>query len=228
MSDGKTLFEDIVDRAEKHAQSLGMKLNPKLKFEIRKITEEVMNEEIKTGRDGEPIVFANNPEVNKILNNMQEGVDDACRNRQMQWADLPPFCLPNMSNHEVVEVAPGVMVSQKLINEAVRHTSNTDDEQFETYVEEIEKVQIAKQKDFEELKQDLSTSKQIVQAMMDRARQPVNTHEKFVSYDAMPSPLQRVVKAYIEAAAANKELDEAVKALNLAPMVISASEVKAD
>ena len=64
--------------------------------------------------------------------------------------------------------------------------------------------------------------------MWDRARKRVNKHEKFVSYDAMPTPLQRVVKAYIDAAAANTELDAAVKALNLAPMVVAASEVKAD
>jgi hypothetical protein len=185
--------------------------------------------EIKTGSDGEPIIFANNPAVNEILNKMHDGIDNAARNRDMQWADLPPYCMPNLSKSDVVEVAPGVMVSQHLIDEAVRHTSfSVDDEEAEDYAEEVEKVQLAKQKHFEELKQDLSTSKQIVQAMMDRARQPVNTHEKFVSYDAMPTPLQRVVKAYIDAAAANTELDAAVKALNLAPLVVSASEVKAD
>ena len=224
----KTVFEDIVDRAEIHAQSLGMLLNPKLKIEIRKLAEEVMNEENKQ--------FVKNPAVNEILTEMSElrdkaldAIENASRNRDMQWADLPPYCMPNLSKSDVVEVAPGVMVSQHLIDEAVRHTSHSgEDEESEEYSEEIEKEQIAKQKQFEELKQDLSTSKQIVQAMMDRARQPVNTHEKFVSYDAMPSPLQRVVKAYIDAAAANAELDAAVKALNLAPMVVAASEVKAD
>jgi len=185
--------------------------------------------EIKTGLDGEPVIFARNAELNDILNMMAEAVDDAGRKRNAQYNDLPPYCMPNLSKSNVVEVAPGVMVSQHLIDEAVRHTSHSiEDEDAEEYAEEVE-AHARKQKYFEELREDLSTSKQIVQALLDRARQPVNKHEKFVSYDAMPSPLKRVVKAYIDAAAANTELDAAVKALNLAPMVVSASEViKAD
>lgn len=173
--------------------------------------------------------------LNEILSEMSEtdkaidAVENASRNRDMQWANLPPYCMPNLSKSDVVEVAPGVMVSQHLIDEAVRHTSNLDQsEEVENYAQKIESDLRAKEYDLAGLKQDLSASKQIVQSMIDRARQPVNTHEKFVSYDAMPTPLQRVVKAYIDAAAANKELDDAVKALNLVPLVVSASEVKAD
>ena len=44
---------------------------------------------------------------------------------------------------------------------------------------------------------------------------PDNAKEKYVCYDTMPDPLKRVVKAYIDVDVANKELDEAIKVLDL-------------
>jgi hypothetical protein len=115
-----------------------------------------------------------------------------------------------------VEVAPGIMVSQKLIDEAVRMTTFGGDiadpaADYRERLAEERRLQIAK--DQAELRQDIDNSRTLVLEMLNRMREPAKYDEKFVSYDTMPGPLQRVVKAYIEAEEANKNLSEAVAAL---------------
>lgn len=127
----------------------------------------------------------------------------------------PPFSLPRGSNPKPsIEVLPGIMVSKEAIDEAVRATT---DPRVEEIVEQRHK-RISKER--EEIKNDLNASRQFLQAMVDRFRQPINPNEKYVSYDAMPAPLQRIVRAYIDAEAANRELEEAIKALAQAPITV--------
>ncbi len=161
--------------------------------------------------------YVRNVVLNKILNetagiveNEYEG-DDSSTVPVVTY-DTPAFCIPltNAVHRNTVEVVPGVMVSQHLIDEAVRLTSfpsaSTDQE-----VEAIERRAAVKAKDHDELRQDISTSRQIVQSMIDRVRNPAKFDEKYVSYDSMPKPIQRIVKAYMDVDAANKELEEAIK-----------------
>lgn len=163
-----------------------------------------MSEEpkIKTGADGETL-------------------ESACTCWGEPWcthaiqAEPPPFSLPSNRTKPAIEVLPGVMVSQHLIDEAVRATT---DPGADERVEAVERKYKVAARDREELKNDLASSRQFLQAMVDRLRQPVNPDEKYVSYDAMPPPLQRIVKAYIDAEAANRELEEAIKALAKAPI----------
>jgi len=147
--------------------------------------------------------------LSEILSEMAESGDVlACPTE-----GVPPFSFP-VSKHDrkaTVEVIPGIMVSQKLIDEAVRLT--TDPTSKPSAVEDAEERRLRRLKANEELRTEINTSRQIVQSILDRMRDPVKFNEKFVSYDTMPSPLQRVIKAYIDAAAANKELNEAVAAL---------------
>lgn len=75
----------------------------------------------------------------------------------------------------------------------------------------------AKKKMFEELRQDINASKQVVQEMIERIKNPPNMKERYISFDAMPTALQRVVRAYIAVSEANRELDEAIKALATEP-----------
>lgn len=123
----------------------------------------------------------------------------------------PPFSVPISDVSRTVEVAPGILVSEHLIRDAVEATSAPG------VAEQVEARENAKKKMFEELRQDINTSKQVVQSIIDRLRNPPNLQEKFISYDAMPPLLQRVVNAYIAASDANRELDEAIKALAAEP-----------
>lgn len=138
--------------------------------------------------------------------------------------DAPSGTVPLTSKRKrkQVEVIPGIMVSQVLIDEAVRLTSSQPDAviDFTEKMREADRERIRKAQ--EELKQDITASREIVFAMLQRMRDPVKYEEKFVSYDTMPAPLQRVIKAYIEAEAANRELNEAVSALSkdLRPPVV--------
>jgi len=151
-------------------------------------------------------------EPKEAINEILQDMADSGRVLPCPTDGTPPFSLP-VSKHtkkSQVEVVPGVMVSQKLIDEAVRLTS---DPATETAVEDAEQRRLRRLRANEELRNEIDTSRQIVQSMLDRMREPLRYDEKFVSYDTMPGPLQRVVKAYIDAAAANKELNEAVAAL---------------
>jgi hypothetical protein len=151
-----------------------------------------------------------NEEVNKILAEMAEETDLS------SVQPGPGMTVPVTSKKpdKQVEMIPGIMVSQKLIDEAVRLTSS----QPESVIDFTEKMREADRERIkraqEELKQDITASREIVFAMLQRMRDPIKYEEKFVSYDTMPSPLQRVIKAYIEAEAANRELNEAVAALS--------------
>jgi hypothetical protein len=139
--------------------------------------------------------------------------------------DLPPYTYPTRDKRPQVEVLPGVMVSQRLIDEAVRARDSVADARVEEIeckrIEHKQVAAVAAARAREELKNDLASSRQFLQAMVDRLRSPVNPDEKYVSYDAMPPPLQRIVKAYIDAEAANRELEDAIKALARAPITAS-------
>jgi len=138
------------------------------------------------------------------------------KNTSVEQEATSPLCMPvkSASSAATVEVAPGIMVSQHLIDEAVKTTSG-DQALADDYVDQIERQAEARARDRAELKADISASQQVVKEMFERLRNPLDPREKYVSYDSMPAPLQRVVKAYIDASAANAELDEAVKALQL-------------
>lgn len=128
-------------------------------------------------------------------------------------SEVPPFSVPIKRDTKTVEVAPGILVSQHMIDEAVR-MSDGDQAVADDYVDQVEREAAAKARDRAELRADISASQAVLNEMYDRLRNPPNLSEKYVSYDSMPVPLQRVVKAYIDAAAANKELDDAIKALS--------------
>lgn len=123
----------------------------------------------------------------------------------------PPFSIPINDLSRAVEVAPGIMVSEHLIRDAVAATSAPG------AVERVEAEERARSRMFEELRQDIDCSKKVVQSLVERMLNPPNLQEKFISYDAMPPALQRVVNAYIAASDANRELDEAIKALAAEP-----------
>lgn len=114
-----------------------------------------------------------------------------------------------------VEVAPGIMVSEHLIRAAVEATSTGDSPQ--DHQDYYRNLKLRDKKHQEEVRKDLNASKKFVKEMFDRLNNPPNMKEKYISFDAMPKPLQRVVKAYSAAAEANKELEEAIKALASAP-----------
>lgn len=136
-------------------------------------------------------------------------VDDAAK--QLFPPMAPAFCVPISSDKEVVEVMPGVMVSRHLIEESATCISDSRD------ASQVERDRVAVLKDQEELRADINASQQVVKEMFERARTPLNFNEKYVSYDSMPAPLQRVIKAYIALTEARAELDQAVKALQLEP-----------
>jgi len=118
-----------------------------------------------------------------------------------------PYCMAVKGDKPLVEVVPGIMVSEHLIQAAVDATSTPG------AVEDGERREVAKERELDEIREDISASRQVLQAMAERLRNPPDLQEKYVSFDAMPSPLQRVVKAYIDADAANRELDAAIAAL---------------
>lgn len=88
---------------------------------------------------------------------------------------------------------------------------------------EVEARAAARKKLAEELRADMRASQQVIQAMIERACQPLKLDEKYVSYDAMPEPLQRVVAAYIAVSDAHKELDEAIRALQATELTKAAA-----
>jgi len=153
-------------------------------------------------------------EVQNILTEMAE---DNPEGVVMDVASPSSFAVlrSKKAKDRAVEVAPGIMVSQKLIDEAVRMTSQGGvadmAADYRERLAEERRLQIAK--DQAELRQDIDNSRTLVLEMLNRMREPAKYDEKFVSYDTMPGPLQRVVKAYIEAEEANKNLAEAVAAL---------------
>lgn len=163
-----------------------------------------------------------NEEVSKILSDMAQ------EQTAVETDTAPSGLVPLTTNrkHKQVEIIPGIMVSQVLIDEAVRLTSNpfgsspsTSEEALE---EARERYQQQRAKESAELREDIDKSREVVLAMVQRLRDPLKYEEKFVSFDTMPTPLQRVIKAYIEAEAANRELNEAVTALSkdLTPPIV--------
>jgi hypothetical protein len=118
-----------------------------------------------------------------------------------------PYSMAVKGDKPLVEVVPGIMVSEHLIQAAVDATSTPG------AVEDVERREAVKERELDEIREDISASRQVLQAMAERMRNPPDLAEKYVSFDAMPAPLQRVVKAYIDADAANKELDSAIAAL---------------
>lgn len=144
----------------------------------------------------------------EILSEMSEMTDA----RPMLSSEAPPFSLPMSRDHKpTIEVAPGVLVSQHLIDEAVG-MSGPDP------VSDGEQRTALSNRVLSEIRDDIKASQTLVQTMVERLRDPAKFDEKYVSYDQMPKPLQRVVAAYIAVNEANKELEEAIKALGaLAP-----------
>jgi len=129
--------------------------------------------------------------------------------------EISPYCMPIKADTPTVEVAPGIMVSETLIRAAVEATSSGDTPQ--DHQDHYRQLKRRDKTLHEEVKKDLKASKKFVQEMFERANNPPNTKEKYVSFDAMSPSLQRVVKAYTAATEANKELDEAIKALAAEP-----------
>jgi hypothetical protein len=144
--------------------------------------------------------------------------------------DAPSGTVPltgrNRKRERQVEVIPGIMVSQKLIDEAVKYTSTGATEwQAEAREAALERERERIAMNNAELRRDIDNSRQFVIGMLQRMREPMKYDEKFVSYDTMPGPLQRVVKAYVEAEEANRNLADAVAALakDLEPPVVKAA-----
>jgi len=164
-----------------------------------------MNEEnIQLGPDGEPIIRLE-PKASRWA--ALAGLSDV-PGMPDPLISPPPFSVPLSANHgPTVEVVPGIMVSEHLIRSAVEATTEPGAE------DEIERRMHAATKAREELRQDIEKSREVVQAMMDRVRNPPNMKEKYISFDALPAPLQRVMTAYTAAAEANKELEDALAAL---------------
>lgn len=168
-----------------------------------------------------------NEEVSKILSDMAQ------EQTAVETDTAPSGQVPLTTNrkHKQVEIIPGIMVSQVLIDEAVRRTttpysllpSSTE----EALEEARERDRERRAKESAELREDIDKSREVVFAMVQRMRDPLKYDEKFISYDTMPPPLQRVVKAYIDAEAANRELNEAVASLSkdLTPPVVQVAKV---
>jgi len=67
-------------------------------------------------------------------------------------------------------------------------------------------------RDFDQIKKDILASKAVISEIVDRVNNPPND-ERYVGFDSLPAPLQRVIKAYMALAVAQEELDLAVRAL---------------
>ena len=165
--------------------------------------------DVKTGPDGEPILDI--PMIGK------EEVE-----RRMRIKSTREILNAAGSFHEktapredaTIEVAPGIEVSERQIKLAVEATTNP------CAAIEIDRKYAAREKTREEVQKDIDISKEVINSMNERRREPVNPQEKYVSFDAMPTPLQRVVTAFAAASEANKELDAALaelKKLSLPP-----------
>jgi hypothetical protein len=183
------------------------------------MSEEKKDSIVGTGPDGEPVVlFTNNPVLNEILTEkaLEEdvpGVEEALEEVEIEEALTNAGHAPSAmairtvtGRTDNVEVAPGVIVSQHLIDAAVGIASPTPVKGAAQWTALSNRV-------LNEIREDISSSQKFVQEMVDRMRNPGRYDEKYVSYDQMPKPLQRVVAAYIAVNEANKELEEAIKAL---------------
>lgn len=195
---------------------------------------------IGTGPDGEPVInFTHSPAFNAILTDTAKSLEEApeelkealqeiddLETRDENYEELQfvvePHDIANSgipirtvaSKNSHVEVVPGVMVAQHLIDAAVSATTG-DSSAVSDKVEELEQAHAQwRRRDAAELRMDLVNSAKLVKEMFDRMRNPAKYDAKFVSYDQMPAPLQRVVNAYIAVSEANKELEEAIKGIS--------------
>lgn len=123
----------------------------------------------------------------------------------------PAFCVPVSSDKELIEVVPGVMVSRSLIEDSATVISDMRD------ADQIARDRAAIEKDRAELRSDIDASQQVIKEMFERVQEPLDPKQKYINYDSMPVPLQRVIKAYLALTEARAELDQAVKALQLEP-----------
>lgn len=86
---------------------------------------------------------------------------------------------------------------------------------------EVENVDAAKssikkiesKNEFNETKELIDVSKKVVESIYEQIRQPLNLKEQFISYDAMPTELQRFIKAYQGLIEAKKELTDALQCI---------------
>lgn len=198
---------------------------------------------ISVGPAGEPIInFTLNPTLNAALTDTAKSLEDAPKELKEALQELETFDTKAFQKYEElefvveqddvvrsgmpvrssasdkqVEVIPGVMVAQYLIDAAVASTINPlhpDANQTTEDIQKIEREQLRKEKARDELRADINNSAKLVKEMFDRMRNPAKYDAKFVSYDQMPAPLQRVVNAYIAVSEANKELEEAIKGIS--------------
>lgn len=220
MSEKKTTIEGIVDRATDFAESHGMKLGSNTKAAIEKTVKDVAIEEgmsIGTGAEGEPVINVSGHTAER-WQELAMGPTYRPRSKPVaarpDLAEAPAFSIPISDLSRTVEVAPGILVLEHLIR-VIRDAVNATSEPGE--VDRVEARENAKKRMFDELRQDIDASKRVIQSMVERIKNPPNMQEKFISYDAMPPSLQRVVNAYIAASDANRELDEAIKALAAEP-----------
>jgi len=167
------------------------------------------DDQIETGPEGNPIIHDR-----KALNEILTGVATVDDLNAVEPG--PGMTIPVTSRKlldEQVEMVPGIMVSQRLIDEAVRMTTNPLHPTAEVLEAARERDLQRRAKENAELREDLDKSRDIVLQMINRMREPLKYDEKFISFDTMPAPLQRVIKAYIDVEAANRELAEAVASL---------------
>lgn len=208
------------------------------------VTEELETESgliVSTDQDGTPVInFTRNPQLNSALTDTAKSLyvkdkspelkealqileDVESQNafyEELQFSvgtsgvsdsGMPVRSVASKKSH--VEVVPGVMVAQHLIDAAVESTVAFD-ARTEEVIQEAERQQVRKQKDLAELRTDIDNSSKFVKEMFDRMRNPAKYDEKFISYDQMPKPLQRVVNAYMAVNEANRELEEAIKGIS--------------
>lgn len=192
---------------------------------------------IGTGPDGEPVInFTHSPAFNAILTDTAKSLEEApeelkealqeiddLETRDENYEELQ-FVVPIRtvaSKNSHVEVVPGVMVAQHLIDAAVSATTG-DSSAVSDKVEELEQAHAQwRRRDAAELRMDLVNSAKLVKEMFDQMRNQAKYDEKFVSYDQMPAPLQRVVNACFAVSEANKELEEAIKGLTALPLALA-------
>ncbi len=195
--------------------------------------------------DEEP-KFSSNPAVNDILKEMSGEDKDKIQDSAEKFAVSVGATLTGHVKSEIkdliedvqhrgvrgrirvplrdridIEVSPGLKVPKHLIEDAVNQTSSPAIEEV------IEKRHKRMVRDAAELKADLAAGQKVLQEMAKRLTNPVNLDEKYVSFDAMPAPVQRLVKAYMEAEAANLELNEAIQALAKTPLNVMTAAARA-
>jgi hypothetical protein len=180
-----------------------LRYHEELKHEEALRTDARMREAIKTLKDRTTDwARAVQPEaVGDILNEMQ-----ADKPELSTTPAIPSWFRELAKQHDTVEVAPSASVDNRQIEAAVQVA--VDD-----HLTPARLPRLRGPAGRAELKRDIEASKKVVQSLVDRLNEPVKPDEKYISFDAMPPPLKRVIEAYIALDAAQKELDKALKGM---------------